>query len=136
MLTSKNFYGESMPAIETDVVQLEKIVRTFADELVKRAGDEIDAIVWYGSTARGEGTPDSDIDVAVVLRNQENDRLRRIALDVSAELSLEHDCLLMPFLISSARYQEMKQIGRLLVRNIEKDGVSIWQRPAWMKQES
>jgi predicted nucleotidyltransferase len=125
-----------MQAIETDKRQVEKIVRTFADELVKRASDEIEAIIWYGSTARGEGTLDSDIDVAVVLRNQENDRLRRIALDISAELSLEHDCLLMPFLISNARYQEMKQIGRLLVSNIEKDGVWIWQRPAWMKQES
>lgn len=125
-----------MQAIETDVVQVEKIVRAFADELLQRAGDEIEAIIWYGSTARGEGTPDSDIDVAVVLRNPENDRLRRIALDVSAELSLEHDCLLMPFLISNARYQEMKQIGRLLVRNIERDGVWIWQQPAWMKQEN
>ncbi len=125
-----------MQAIETDIVQVEKIVRTFSDELVKRAGAEIEAIVWYGSTARGDGTPDSDIDVAVVLRNQENERLRRLALDISADLSLEHDCLLMPFLISSARYQEMKQIGRLLIRNIEKDGVRIWQRPAWMKQEN
>jgi predicted nucleotidyltransferase len=122
-----------MQAIETDKLQVEEIVRAFSDELVKRAGDEIEAIIWYGSTARGEGTPDSDIDVAVVLRNQENDRMRRLALDISAELSLDHDCLLVPFLISSARYQEMKQIGRLLVRNIEKDGVWIWQRPAWMK---
>jgi predicted nucleotidyltransferase len=124
-----------MQPIETDTLQVEKIVRAFADELVKRAGDEIDAIVWYGSTARGEGTPDSDIDVAVVCRDETYD-LERLANDISANLSLEYDCLLMPFLVSNSRYQQMKRIGRLLIQNIEKDGIWVWRRHDSKKPES
>lgn len=124
-----------MPAIETDSMQVEKIVRTFADKLLKRASDEIEAIIWYGSTTRGEGTPDSDIDVAVVCR-EETPGLERLANELSADLSLEYDCLLMPFLISNGRYQQMKRIGRLLIQNIEKDGIWIWRRHDSKKQES
>jgi predicted nucleotidyltransferase len=49
-----------MAIAETDKQQVEKIVRVFAEELVKQLGDQIYEVIWYGSTARGDAEEDSD----------------------------------------------------------------------------
>lgn len=49
---------------------LQTIYRTAAEEFAPRVtsalGDQVDALVLFGSVARGEATPSSDIDMVII----------------------------------------------------------------------
>jgi len=53
-------------------------VREVADELIEALGDDLAALLWHGSWARGEQTPESDHDLIVVLRRLNEDVLARM----------------------------------------------------------
>ena len=86
-------------------------------------GDRLVRMVLYGSQARGDAEPGSDIDVLVVLRGPVSpyEEIRRTG-GVVAELSLAHDevicCLFMEEAWFSARQ------GPLL-RNVRREGVAV-----------
>jgi predicted nucleotidyltransferase len=118
-----------MPVLETDKTQVEKVVRAFADELVKQLGDQVYEIIWYGSTARGDAEEDSDIDVAVISQHDDfatEDRIWSIAY----KISLEYDTLIDARVISHERFYG--EWGRLsyLAEDIQNEGVLIWKRNA------
>ena len=73
--------------------KIQKIVQNFASDVTEEIGDHLAEIIWYGLTARGEGTKDSDIDI-LLLTKEENHDLRKQAVDVLAHLSLQYDCLI------------------------------------------
>src|SRR3972149_11530693 len=43
-------------------------VREVVDRLIADLGDELRAVFWHGSYARGEAKPDSDHDLIIVLK--------------------------------------------------------------------
>lgn len=103
------------------------ILDDFCARMLTEAGEHVRSIYWYGSTARGEAAADSDIDV-LVLADTEDRAMREIAFDISAELSLAFDCVLSVLFMSFSRYAAMKREGRLLARNIEREGVVLYGR--------
>lgn len=118
-----------MTIIETDKPQVEKIVRAFADELLRQLGDQIYEIIWYGSTARGDAEEGSDIDVAVICQRDDfavEDRVWSIA----HETSLEHNVLIDAKVISQERFYG--EWGRLsyLAEDIQNEGNMIWKKNA------
>ena len=54
-------------------------VHDVAEELIASAGDDLAAIYWHGSYARGEAKPDSDHDLIIVLKRADDDVLLRMA---------------------------------------------------------
>jgi predicted nucleotidyltransferase len=92
-----------MTTIETDKQQVEKIVRAFANELVKQFGGQIYEIIWYGSTARGEAGEDSDIDVAIICQSDDFNSEGRI-WKIANEFSLEYDTLIDARVIGHDRF--------------------------------
>lgn len=48
----------------------------FLAKVIYRWGDRIEEVILFGSTARGEATPSSDLDL-LVITNEEDFRLRR-----------------------------------------------------------
>lgn len=53
-------------------------VREVADQLITALGDDLRALLWHGSFARGEAKPDSDHDLIVILRRIDDDVLLRM----------------------------------------------------------
>lgn len=53
-------------------------VREVADALIEALGDDVKALVWQGSFARGEARADSDHDMIIVLKRADDDVLTRI----------------------------------------------------------
>lgn len=118
-----------MTVIETDKQQVEKIVRAFANELLRQLGDQIYEIIWYGSTACGEAEEGSDVDVAVICQHDDfavEDRIWSIA----HEISLEHNVLIDARVISQEHFYG--EWGRLsyLAEDIQTEGVLIWKKNA------
>jgi len=60
----------SLPEIEVP-----RDVREAVDELASRFGDNLRAVLWHGSLARGEAQPGSDVDLILLFRRVDDDVL-------------------------------------------------------------
>lgn len=89
-------------------------------------GERLKAVVLYGSRARGQARPDSDVDVLVVLRNTpdawaERHRLRDIAYQVTAG-SDRWDTLLS---VMTASEEDFEGGDLPLYRNARREGLVL-----------
>jgi len=68
-------------------------------------GDRLVRLVLFGSQARGDARPWSDIDVMLVLRGPVNtEQEAKRTIDAIARLSLNHDCVIMPEFVDQAEF--------------------------------
>jgi len=91
-------------------------------ELAAIYGDRLCGVYLYGSGARDQLTPDSDIDIAVILdaipnRFAEHERTSQLG----ARLSLEHDTVVLFFFAAQADL-EAGQFG--IHRAIKEEGIA------------
>ena len=86
---------------------------------------QVSRIVLYGSTARGDGTPESDIDVAVFVAS----RLDREAEDSLSEfivdLNLKYDKVFSVIDIDSSVFSKWKDVTPFY-QNVEREGIELW----------
>ena len=106
------------------------IAQSVCDELVNgildALGGNVLAIVLYGSVARGTEGPDSDIDIAVIVRERidewENDRLS----DAVVDLDLRYGKVFSVVDIEDGTYREWRNTLPFY-RNVEQEGIVLWQ---------
>ena len=102
-------------------------LRTILAELRARFevlyGDRLVKLVLYGSQARGDAAPDSDIDVLVVLTGPVivGEEIER-GSTVTAPLSLEHNVVISCMYMSEDRDRRDRMP---LLLNIEAEGVPL-----------
>jgi hypothetical protein len=60
-------------------VSLPDEVHEVATSLIERLGDNLAALIWHGSWARGEQTSESDHDLIVILKDIDDEMLHRIS---------------------------------------------------------
>ena len=58
--------------------QLPEEVREVADSIISTLGEDLRALLWHGSFARGEPGPESDHDLIIILRRIDDDILLRL----------------------------------------------------------
>lgn len=82
------------------------VLRELQWALQRELGDQLEDILLFGSRARREGRPDSDIDVLILLKGEFDygELIRRTSLLV-AELSLEHGIVISRAFATKARYE-------------------------------
>jgi uncharacterized protein len=103
---------------------VQEALRRFRDDVRAAAGDNLVALRLFGSYARGEAHEDSDVDVAVVVR-QATWADRRVILDVAADISLDLELCLSPTILPVEQYELWRRQDRALVRDIEREGVAL-----------
>ena len=98
------------------------------DRLRQRYGDDLLRVVLYGSKARGDFDDESDLDVLIVVRIPDADywQHRREIVNLTADLMLEYSPVISPLINDEATYAQLRQWDTLLNRNIEQDGVELW----------
>ena len=112
--------------IAADQASLRAALRALDHRLRRRFGGKYLRLILFGSRARGDNAPDSDADVAVVLRGPINDRwsVKREVIKETYPLLLATGFYLQPWPVSEA---ELEQPARSstpdLVRNILRDGI-------------
>jgi predicted nucleotidyltransferase len=104
--------------------KIRKILKELKKGLTAIYGDQLKAVILFGSFARGEGKlPDSDIDVMVVLKGEfDYWQTDKRSLKFVADLSLEHDVLISTKLVSERKYAES---GFPLYINVRKEGIPV-----------
>jgi len=100
----------------------ERALTAFVGRLQESFPDQIHQVSLFGSKARGESDPDSDVDVLVII-DQDNRSLRRDIIDIASDLSLEYDVLLSPRVISIQHWQDRQEFR--LYQNIARDALPI-----------
>jgi predicted nucleotidyltransferase len=105
----------------TDRIRL--ILSELRARLEELYGERLDRLILYGSQARGDAEPDSDIDVLVVLRGEVNRWVekRRISI-LRAEISLRHDTVISIMFVSSEDFEHKEQP---LLANVRREGAKI-----------
>ena len=103
--------------------QTDEILHAYHEGLKRVLGEALDAVILYGSAARGEEHSESDIDVLCVLR-QPFDYAQMIARTsaLTARLSLEYGVVVSRAFVTRDDY-EMRQTPFLM--NVRKEGVPV-----------
>ena len=106
-----------------DAARLDQILREFRNGLERIYGSRLVGAVLFGSQARGEAEPDSDIDVMVVLRGLVNphEEIHRLSV-FKADLCLKYDVVVSCVYVSEAEY---RQDGTPLMLNVRREGVPV-----------
>ncbi|HUT34990.1 MAG TPA: nucleotidyltransferase domain-containing protein [Planctomycetota bacterium] len=105
--------------MDTEVRQILSELRSGLEALY---GDRLRHLILFGSQARGDAEPGSDIDVLAVLRGLGDEGERKRKLDVLYDLSVRYDTLVTCILMDEDRF--VHRNGPLL-RNIRREGIAI-----------
>jgi uncharacterized protein len=102
---------------------LQPILDPLKHNLTALYGDRLIHLTLFGSQARGDQSPESDIDVLVVLRSPVNpgEEIKRTG-KIVADLSLEHDVVISCLFMDETDYQNRNNV---LLRNIRKEGLLL-----------
>jgi predicted nucleotidyltransferase len=103
---------------------LDAALADYAARLRTRFGGRLRLVSLFGSWARGEAHEDSDLDVAVVI--EDLTRLEwREAVGLAAFSLIELGEPLSPFVVSGARFDELRARERRIARDILAEGVAL-----------
>ena len=97
------------------------------DELRRALGDNLIRVTLYGSQARGDATPDSDVDVLIVLhRADDSDRetVHRLAYRLMWERDFQH--VLALNIIDAGHYALLRDKRSSYLNNVEREGKLLW----------
>ena len=100
---------------------IKDIIKELKIGLEKKYGSQLKSILLFGSYARGEETEDSDIDIAIILKDFDHacTEIERTG-DIVSSLSLKFDTLISLVPIKEKDWLERKTA---LISNIKRDGV-------------
>jgi uncharacterized protein len=103
--------------------ELKQILSELKSQLTTLYGERLEKLVLFGSQARGDAEPDSDIDVLVVLKGEVDDDLEiERTGSIMSQLSLRHSLVLSGVWVSVQEYESRRMP---LVQAAHREGVSI-----------
>jgi predicted nucleotidyltransferase len=102
----------------------QQAVARFLELLQQHYSGHVLKTVLFGSKARGDSRPWSDIDILIVV-DRYDWQLSHAISTLGAGVSLEYDVLIGPRVIGQERWERMKQRRFGLYRNIVAEGIPL-----------
>lgn len=87
--------------------------------------NNISMIILYGSMARNEATDESDIDIAIIVKDQMDDGTKRQFVSWAADMDIRYERV---FSIVDIQESNMMKWEKVLpfYRNIHEEGIVLW----------
>ena len=106
-----------------------KMLRALASRFYKRLGKDLVSITLYGSVARREDEPGSDIDLILVVRDDAYlEKLESIAVEVSLDAALEFGGPVSAFVVLQTEYRRKLDEARAMWAEVKSEGRVIPRR--------
>jgi len=103
----------------------EAVTREFAQRVVKKLDDRVEAIILYGSVARAESRSDSDIDILVLgTRKSDWKRVSEIAYEIDSGNNFS--TLISPTFYTTEEFERNALHGSFFARRVLKEGVVLY----------
>jgi predicted nucleotidyltransferase len=96
---------------------------------VSEFAPEVQSMILFGSTARGQATPRSDIDVLVVAPNSEEEEFKKLmdAIDrLANEVSGRYPAKLVPIVMMTRDFEQSIKDKKKFASDILKDGIVLF----------
>lgn len=86
---------------------------------------DISMIILYGSVARNDATEESDIDIAIIMKNQINRETKERFIHWAADMDIRYERV---FSIIDIQESNMRKWGNALpfYKNIQEEGIVLW----------
>lgn len=112
------------PQAAKEKEKIHRIAAELATRLRALLGDRLVEVRLYGSWARGDAAPDSDVDLAVLVQKADPATWQTVQ-EEAARLSLEHDLVLSVHLLSQEEWEDLQRLQTLYARRLEEEGISL-----------
>jgi predicted nucleotidyltransferase len=99
-------------------------VQTLLQRLQRDYGQTVQQTILFGSKARGDSEPDSDIDILIIV-DEENWPLRDAISVTAARISLEYGVLIGPRVVGRERWHRMGRERFSLYENVAQEGILL-----------
>jgi len=96
----------------------------FKAGLKQALGAQLIELKLFGSKARGDDQPNSDMDVLVIVATDDW-HIRDEVYDVATDILLEMDVCISPKVISNSRFVQLCKEGTSFIHNISKDAITV-----------
>ena len=104
-------------------------IELFSGELVdgirSALGNQVISIILYGSVARGAETADSDIDIAVIVKNELDHKTEESLSDFVVNMNLKYDRVFSVIDIEDHVIRELENIVPFY-KNVREEGIVLW----------
>ena len=101
-----------------------KWLKTYRRELLEQHPGAIEQMLLYGSKARGDAGPDSDLDVLLIVRNQYARRKSKLRW-IGYLLAAGSDVVPSILAYTADEWDKLKQFESPFRRNVERDEVRV-----------
>jgi len=118
-----------LPALKSglglEIVPLKEVAEKFARGISELEG--VRTCILYGSVARGTASPESDVDVLVLVEKPTRELEARITR-AATNLSHSTGCSIVPTVMSAEEFDGMLRAGHEFALGVRKDGVVLFER--------
>jgi predicted nucleotidyltransferase len=104
---------------------LSRLLVEYKRRLTEHLGERVVGMQLFGSYARGEAGPESDVDVAVILDRIEGHADRVLPMELAGDLLVEHGMVILPIVLSAADLEMLRRREDLLARNLDEEGIAL-----------
>jgi len=97
----------------------------FVNEVKMIYLDNLQAIILFGSVARGTATEESDLDIAILVNSDDKSMYDQL-LDVVVRIDLDNDVVISTTIIEKEQFDTWKDVLPFY-KNISKEGIQLWE---------
>jgi predicted nucleotidyltransferase len=113
-----------MIEVESLTEEEKKAVAEIKEEILALVGDRLRGFYLFGSKARGDYDPESDVDLAILVDGLDRKTKERI-IDIVADKEIKFLVVISSLVLSWQDFSDLKERERRIALDIESEGIPL-----------